>query len=192
LSERKDVVVQAPTIEVVVEFPPATIWTTNRYAQDWFADAMREGDATGYNARRREIIFAVCFADSYLAEWLVGDIGLDLTTSRAYLPAHDKRGVTDRWKEIPKELVRNNVIPAAPDLGGPHGEEWRRLVDYRDGLVHANASRPQTTNQPPELEPMPSRPELEELEPGWPLRVAVERVRRLHAAAGTSPPDWLL
>jgi len=44
-------------------------------AQSWFADALREtktgGDA---HARRREIVFAVCFAETYLFEWVRDEV----------------------------------------------------------------------------------------------------------------------
>lgn len=106
-------------------------------------------------------------------------------------PAEDRRGVTERWKSIPKELVADDVIPEAPHLEGPLGVEWQRLVDFRDGLVHANASRPQTTNLPEEWMPMPSKSDLDALEAGWALRTVVDRVRRLDMAVGTDPPACL-
>jgi len=186
-----DQTVRPQTAEAQAHIPTPTIWLSYRHAPDWLADALREAGESGHDARRREITFAVCFADSYLAEWVIADVDLDFERSREYLPARDKRGVTDRWKDIPRQLLADGVIGAIPDLGGPHGEEWRRLVDYRDGLVHANASRPETAGLPPEWMPMPSKSELDELEPGWAVRVVVERVRLLHKAVGTDPPEWL-
>lgn len=46
-------------------FPP-TLWQTYRYAPEWFADAVEESGREGHQARRREILFAVCAAESYL------------------------------------------------------------------------------------------------------------------------------
>src|SRR5688572_19399966 len=177
MSEQKEIRVEVQLIESIGKTFPITAWKNYRHAPDWFADALREAGEKGHNARRREIVNAVCFADSYLSEWAIADLGLDLQQSRDYLPADDRRGVTDRCKQIPRALKAAGVISAAPDLGGPHGEEWRRLVDFRDGLVHANASRPETTGLAPEWMPMPSKSELDELEPGWAVRVVVERVR---------------
>ncbi len=167
---------------------PITAWKHYRHAPDWFEDALREAEAAGHNARRREILFA----DSYLAEWVIVDVlQRDFVRSRNYLPSDDRRGVTDRWKEIPKKLLEDELIPAKPDLGGPHGTEWLRLVDYRDGLVHANASRPETAGLTAEWMPVPTKSELDTIAPGWALRVVVERVRRLHHAVGTQSPPWL-
>ncbi len=171
---------------------PITAWKHYRHAPDWFEDALREAQSAGHNARRREILFAVCFADSYLAEWVIVDVlQRDFIQSRKYLPSRDRRGVTDRWKQIPKQLLEDGFIPAKPDLGDPHGMEWLRLVDYRDGLVHANASRPETAGLTAEWMPRPTKSELDTIEPGWALNVVLERVRRLHQAVGTQPPPWL-
>jgi hypothetical protein len=84
------------------------------------------------------------------------------------------------------------VIPSRPDLGGPHDEDWDRLLDYRNGLVHARASRPKSGAESKEQKPSPELQELDQLGPGWALGVVIERVRRLHRAVGTPVPDWVV
>jgi hypothetical protein len=188
-DDSRDAVVRPPTIEAIGHVFPVQLWVNYRHAPDWFADAVREASEPGHHARRREIVFAVCLADSYLAEWVIASVGPG--GDRSYLPSGDRRGVTQRWKDIPKDLVRDGVIPATLDLN-VDAVEWRRLVNYRDGLVHANASRPEQLGvDQPEWMPMPSKSELDNLEPGWALGVVVERIRRLHQAVGTDPPTWL-
>jgi len=76
-----------------------------------------------------------------------------------------------------------------PDFGGPHGEEWKRLLPYRNGLVHAKASRPATDT---DRNAIHDKKVLDELETGWATRVVVERVRRLHSATKTDPPSWIV
>ena len=47
------------------------LWATASFARAWFSDALEEaGVVNDSDARRREIVFAVCFAESYLLEWV--------------------------------------------------------------------------------------------------------------------------
>jgi hypothetical protein len=171
-----------------------TVWISSSFARNWYEDALREA-RTGkdFNARRREIVFAVCFVESYLFE-SVRDEALkrDFKRIREYLPATDRRGILERWKEVTKQLGKDGLLRAAPDFGLPYWEDFQRLVKYRDGLVHAAASRPQSDTVPQEERPMPPRDDLNTMPPGWPTRVAREVVRRLHSAAGTTTPDWVV
>ena len=46
------------------------LWRSASWASRWFADASREAHiGPDVDARRREIVFAVCFVESYLFEW---------------------------------------------------------------------------------------------------------------------------
>lgn len=99
--------------------------------------------------------------------------------------------MVDKWKNIPKKLRDDGLISDAPNLGETYWEEWLKLVDYRNGLIHAQASRPETKSQPKEEKPLPSKTILEETSADWAVRPVVNLVRRLHDAAGMSPPTWL-
>ena len=49
----------------------STAWRADSFARAWFEDALREANTgAGPNARRREIVFAVACAESYLLEWV--------------------------------------------------------------------------------------------------------------------------
>ena len=168
------------------------LWRAASWASSWFRDALAEArHAKGdLDARRREILFAVCSIESYLYEWTRGFVGPREVDE--YFPPGSKAGIRDKWKDVPKELAVNQKIRAAPSLGGSDWVEFRQLVTYRDGLVHANASRATSDAKPDALPPVPSPDDLRDMEPGWPVRVVADLVRSLHAAVGSSPPHWLV
>jgi hypothetical protein len=151
---------------------------------------------SGPDARRREILFAACFVESYLLEW-VRDYVLDheFRVVDKYLPSDDRQGITERWKTVTKMLHADGRIAAQPDY--LHSSAWRdfiRLVGFRDGLVHCRIGRPQTGETPRDARPTPTINDLTQMWPGWPTRVVVAlvRERELHSSAGTSPPEWLI
>jgi len=174
-----------------------TVWQTYSWARAWFEDALKEASVPAEreqkrHARRREILFAVCFAEGYIFEWVRDEaLKRDFSRLSEYFPQRGKRGVFDKWKDIPEKLQEAGLIPKVPQRGDVHSEDWRKLIDYRDGLVHARASRPETKSQSPEERPAPTVAELDDMLPGWAVGVVREQVRRLHEAAGTSPPEWL-
>ena len=51
-----------------------TVWQNFRFAPDWFEDTRQEAGVSGTPARRREIVFAVCFIESYLYEWVLNEV----------------------------------------------------------------------------------------------------------------------
>src|SRR5947209_8312158 len=54
---------------------PAIPISAYRWAPAWFEDALSEArGANGRNARRREIVFAVCCVEGYLLEWIFHDM----------------------------------------------------------------------------------------------------------------------
>lgn len=188
----------------VHSFQTGTVKAISRFAGDWYVDAVREAQAEhgDIHSRRREILFAVCCAESYIYEYtydvLIGALGVTDEVDREierYFPLKPDRGRnpsgTDQWKAVPRRLRADGHLAAVPDLGGPHGEHWRTLVGYRNGLVHAHLSRPTIVGPSRLSEPTPSVGKLQKLVPGWAAEVAAERIRRLHRAAGTAPPAWL-
>lgn len=198
-----DAVVYGATAGVTIAAFPATLRVRSRYAGSWYDDALGEaGRAMGdYHARRREIIFAVCCAESYLYEWAYDLLEQSIVSFAAedaiaaYFPRPPEhgwnRGVSDQWKEVPKQLHQDGRLAALPDFGGPHGEEWRTVVVYRDGLIHAHISQQEIYAPTHEVRPDVTTSDLSGLTPGWALGVVIARIRRLHAAAGTPPPEWL-
>jgi len=167
--------------------PSHQIWTDYAFAPEWFADAIAEAHhRRDPHARRREILFAVCFAESYLFEWVRDEVlKRDFSKLKDYFKPEERPSVLEKWKDIPKQL---NVTPNFNNWG-----EFCKLVNYRNGLVHGVASRPQTSPQPADIEkPVPSKTMLDALPAGWAIGVVVTLVERLHDAARTSPPTWLV
>jgi hypothetical protein len=176
----------------VVERTNTELWRTALFAASWYNDALAEARrAKGdIDARRREIVFAACFLESYLFEWtnvLVGPRAVD-----KYLPLGDRDGIRERWKRVIKDLELDKKIGGKPSFGGADWVEFITLIQYRDGLVHAHASRSTSDAKPDATPPVPPVDVLREMEPGWPVRVVADLVRSLHAAVGSSTPHWLV
>ena len=101
-------------------------------------------------------------------------------------------GVSDRWKNVIKKLESKGKIAKAQDFGTSTWGEFRKLVDYRDGLVHGVASRPYEASQAAELQPNPSPDDFDnKIEAGWPTKVVYDLLSDLHTTMGTKPPTWL-
>ena len=172
-----------------------TVWISDNFAPDWFADALIEARiGKDDNARRREIIFAVCFAESYIFEWTRRKVQIEELND--YFPPNPRfdndpryrRKLKDKWRCIPKELYDAGKISADPNL---NLSGLGTLLKYRHGLIHAAASRPATDFQPKETKPFPTKGDLNKLQPGWAVRIVVELVTALHKAVGDPLPEYL-
>jgi hypothetical protein len=129
-SSQKDVVIRVSAATAVGSAPaPTLVLGVSHYAPDWFEDATREAVACNpgdWHARRREIIFAVNCAESYLVEW-TGDLlstklrGAELHDAlRDYFskPAFGQRGqivqrVTQELEDARGLLAENSVNVSA-------------------------------------------------------------------------------
>ena len=61
------------------QFGNITVWLTYNWAPEWLADAHMAAQTTTVaedrkHSRRREILFAACFAESYLFEWVRDEV----------------------------------------------------------------------------------------------------------------------
>jgi hypothetical protein len=65
--------------------------------------------------------------------------------------------VAEKWKEVPRALLDAGLISAVPNLGKSCWQYWLDIVDLRNGLIHARASRPETRSQPAGERPGPSK-----------------------------------
>lgn len=191
-------IIQPHSIASAQAFGNITVWRTYNFAQEWFNDACEEAKIqSDHNARRREIVFSVCFAESYLLEW-VRDTVLkrDFKQLDDYFIPGDKKNVVWKWKEIPRRLKNNSLIKDLPDWGQAETkiiwDEWQKLVNYRNGLVHASSSRPQTDSKSKENQPIPSKDDLDILPAGWAIRTVVRLIRHVHYATETPTPTWLV
>jgi hypothetical protein len=175
------------------------LWKSGTYAHAWFADAKKETSQTDDQARRREIIFAVCAVESYLFEW-VRDKALNNNPHRLnhYFPVNfpvDRKkrfmGIVERWNYVIEHLHEDGTITGLPNFGEHYWEEFRELVDFRNGLVHGRASRPDTDGLAEAERPEPTPQQLAEKAPGWAVKLVVNLITKLHDAVGTTPPEWI-
>lgn len=187
---KRDVTVHLKTAELKASAGSVTVWRSDNFAQDWFTDALQEArDGRGHNARRREIIFAMCFAESYIFEWVRGIVPIDQMNN--YFPPDKLLSVMAKWAKIPSNLFKNGKIPTDPRLDLSSLDSLRNC---RNGLVHARASRPAKSGQPEGEKPFPTKDILREEDPsrpGWAVKIVVDLVSKLHQAVGTSPPDYI-
>jgi hypothetical protein len=193
-TKGKTQIIKLEGIASTAVFGLPTIWLTYQFAPEWFNDAIHEA-RTGHDhhSRRREIIFTVCCAESYILEWVgVAILKRDYRRLNKYFPPGRHKSVTDKWKDIPKELKDDGLIPATPPLNTP-GDwgDFQKLIEYRNGLIHARSSRPETSSLPANELPVPSKTQLDNLSAGWAIRIVVAMIRNLNRAAGTPDPDWL-
>lgn len=176
-----------------VEIGSLTPWTSYNFASDWYADAKSEANNSNHHARRREILFSVACAESYLLEWVRDQIlKHDYPSLDRYFPPGNNRPIAEKWKEVPKQLKGHGLIHSVPNLGG--GSAWGdflRLIEFRNGLLHARASRPETPGLSASSLPVPSMDQLRSLSPGWACGVVRRLIQELNTAAGTNLPDWI-
>lgn len=162
-------------------------------AERWFADMVREtqpetGGAT--DSIRREVVIAVCFAESYIFEWARDVMGRDAL--QYFGLENGFEDVKRKWKRVPVDLYEAGVIEAAskPDI------DWRemgKVTEYRNGLVHGAASIPRASKGCAEeaVKPMRRLSELSGRGQGWALQAVLKVVEQLHQQTGTPIPDYL-
>ena len=169
------------------------LWKYGTYAPAWFADAQREASLGDEQTKRREIIFAVCAIESYLFEWVRDEVlKKDFPLLDVYFPVTTRRiGIGERWKEVIKSLRRDNRIIGEPTFTESYWKEFRELVDFRNGLVHGGASRPDTEGLTKEQQPQPTSEQLQAVKPGWAVGVVATAIGKLHEAVHTPPPTWI-
>lgn len=197
--QRQDKVIGVPAAEAGAQAPALTVWQYYPWAGEWFEDAKREAAFPGRGPRRREILFAATLAESYLVEWVMVQVLADTRQKQRdqfrdlakYFPESDRSGLPKRWKRVTKQLAGEGLIDAAPDFGDEDWREFQRLFSLRNGFIHAHASRPYSSSEPDLPLPSPAISELDELEPGWAVKVVALQAKKLHQAAGFPTPEWL-
>ena len=189
IGQERTVFVELEGVSAVGAVGAIEIHIKGDYARGWYEDAQGEAKKTDARAKRREIVFAVCFVESYLLEWVRDSVAPGILTE--LFPAKKERPVAKRWKEVTADLVQRGRIKAAPDLSTQIWQNFIKLLEYRKGLVHGVASRPQITPSCGAPEPVPTGAEIAAIENGWAVLVVSKLVRHLHAAAGDECPEWI-
>ncbi len=171
------------------------VYQSDNFAGGWYCDALREARfGNDHSARRREIIFAVCFAESYIFEWVRSKCVEGVNdyfppTRRKKRDPRYRRSLEKKWRQVPHELHQDGKIRRKPQLDLSGLED---LLRYRHGLIHATASRLATEAQPPETKPFPRRSDLTALSPSWAVRIVFDLVSELHDQLGEPKPEYLV
>jgi len=190
-----DTVINVPTAHIRVTGHAPTLWISANFSEPWFRDTAREAEGKdGQHSTRREIVFASSFLESYIFEWARQICGLDRIND--YYPPKARfkgdrriqRPLKDKWKFVPGELHSDGLISKAPDLDL---SELGILVEFRNGLLHARASRPSTGSLRKEFQPVPAPGQLESIGHGWACSVAKKLVLKLHEDLQTPAPSYL-
>ncbi len=113
----EDIFIVPGAASCVASTLPPTVWISDNFAQDWFADAVRESKIPqDHNARRREIIFAVCFLESYIFEWTRQMLNSDELNNYFPLRHKPRRNLRAKWDKIPKDLYTDKKIPCSTQV----------------------------------------------------------------------------
>lgn len=172
-----------------------TAWQSDNYAEDWYRDALAEASSGGdHNALRREIIFASCFAESFIFEWARRKLQIEEIND--YFPPKRRfkndpkyrRKLLKKWKEVPRELQEAGKTKVQPNLDL---SRLGQLLECRHGLVHASASRPATKAQPRKTRPFPRKKDLKTLTAGWAVSIVFDLVSELCNQLSEPKPEYL-
>jgi hypothetical protein len=135
---------------------------------------------------RREIVFSVALAETYLLECVRDDVlKRDYRALDGYFPPGARVQVEENWKTVPARLREEGRISGCINFG--QSRAWcdfaTDLVVYRNGLVHGRASRP--GGSAAAEQPQPSIQDLASLKPGWAFETVRTLILELNAAAET-------
>lgn len=88
------------------------LWKYGTHAPAWFADAKQQVILGDDQARRREIIFAVCAVESYLFEWVRDKVlNGEFRLLTHYFPVSQRPiGIVERWKLVINHLLEDGSM----------------------------------------------------------------------------------
>jgi len=166
-----------------------TVAISSNLAKHWFDDVKRESIKADVGARRREILFTYCFLEAYIVEWAYVTLG----SHNAFDEQYDRNvflpSLKNKWIEMPKLVCARKSTEKEIQIDV---SSLDRLKYFRDGLVHAKASRWFVSEPGKEpVKPEPSQDELGALEPGWAKELARQMVIQLHEQFETEPPSYI-
>ena len=191
-KKSKEITLQVESAKHEHKVDSVEIWEKASFSKDWFEDAKKEIRSQDAGARRREILFSVCCAEAYLIEWVRDQIlNDDPKKLSKYFPSGQKKGIIDKWKEIPKMLYKDGLIQACPDNSNFIFQHFKKLIYFRNNLVHAKSSRPASAGQSSDENPFPTLSELQGMQPGWAIEVLITLLENLHKTTNTLKPEWM-
>jgi hypothetical protein len=92
------------------------------------------------------------------------------------------KSVKEKWTTLTKLHKDKN----------PLWSEFIRLLDFRNAIIHAGVSLPQSNVKSEWREKFVSQKDLDELKSGWAVNVVYRLALHLHHSTGVSVPNWLI
>ena len=181
-------------IEAYSEVSTPTLSVAANYSEDWYTDACAEvSNSANSNNKRREIVFAACFLESYIYEW-VRNYGANYiikyfsTTAKNADGKCYTRKLKNKWKYIPPEMAKELGVAkdVKLDLSG-----LGTLIVLRNGFVHAATSKLYNAFTVKEAQPVPSQEQLGLIKSGWAASVAENLIISLHEQIDSNAPGYL-
>ena len=174
---------------------------TSSFAQDWLDDALMEAKKENSLAnKRREFIYAVCFAESYIFEWVRDNIFsdrlydlIDFFTHRVTKNGIFFKGVKAKWKTTIEQLYQDGKIRTENFVDEKQNSVWKDfcdLLDLRNSIIHSNLSIPQRTSEAELIKNLRTKNDLDRRVVGWATGVVINLVKRFHEETRTKPFDW--
>ena len=180
--------------EIVYKGHAPTVWISANYAKNWYLDALAEvSDVATKDNKRREIVFSVCFLESYIYEWVRNK---DIQLLKTFFGDDAKnsegkfysKSLKEKWKYIPPDMISEFCGDHQKDIDL---SDLGVLIGYRNGFVHGGASKPSNNDLKPKEQPKPKPEEIDCLKSGWAIRVATKLVISLHDMMNTSVPEYI-
>ena len=185
---------KADSAESYSEAGTPILSTATNYAADWYADARGEvSDSANKQNKRREIVFSVFFLESYLYEWVRNQRSDFLAKlfdkgAKTLDGKHSLQGLKFKWQYIPSAIAHELMLATDFELDL---NELERLIKFRDGFVHAKASRFYNDNTEEIILPVPSQEKLANTsQSGWAVTTAKNLVISLHQKTDSDPPKY--
>lgn len=183
-------------IKVVGE--DVTLWVYGRWAKGWYVDTQNEAKCDDSNpkirddAKRREIVNAICFLESYLYEWVRDEV-LKGEVSQLSRYFDRESNLAKRWKKVTQNLLDDGKIERRQSFTEVVWQEFNLVYDLRHWLCHGVASKPLRSDEivSAQKRESGSNPDAKcrdvfknRAKNGWALGVVTKLVEELHFAAG--------
>jgi hypothetical protein len=192
-----------PATYVFSAIPSTQLWTHRQMAQAFLDDARAASAGDDERAKRQEIIFSVCFSESFLVEWAMKALRNDWgEVARLLYPERtlsDGRrvdvleGVNERWKNAPRRIAENHpdALVGEANNDGQEYQEFKELVDYRNLLVHGGGALPERVNEDSQNPLSPNKNLIGDIPHGWAASVAMAVAAKLCRETGVEGFPWL-
>lgn len=120
----------------------------------------------------------------------LGATPLQKARSNEFFLPGNPRSITEKWKQVPKDLLSAGFIAGIQDLRPNMGElrQTGSIPAWATARSSQSSADSWTSGQ---SMPVPTMGELHGLPPGWCVPAISTLVHELNAAAGTPAPSWL-